>query len=111
MVKNDTMSSEKDDVICLKKDYYDDLRKRLKEQNHEIDQLRKILDDGKVSRTVEVIEECRIYIFKKAPIIFLQLSLYPLGKAERISFIKLLDTLSDFIEMGRSFFLNNEKRR
>ena len=35
MVKNDTMSSEKDDVICLKKDYYDDLRKRLKEQNHE----------------------------------------------------------------------------
>ena len=87
------------------------LRKRLKEQNHEIDQLRKILDDGKVSRTVEVIEECRIYIFKKDSNNFFTVVTYPLGKAERISFIKLLDTLSDFIEMGRSFFLNDEKRR
>lgn len=98
-----------DDVIYIKKDYYKELKKQLKDKDDELNKLKKILNDGKVSRTVEDIEECRIYLFKKAPIIFLNLSLYPLGTAERISLSKLLDDLTDFIEMGKKYFLNDEK--
>lgn len=99
----------KDDVIRIKKNYYQNLLKTINELQTQNNMLKKIIDDGKISKTVEDIEECRTYFSQKAPIIFVNLSLYPLGIAERSALSNLIDDLNDFIEMGQAYFLNDEK--
>ena len=89
------------DTITLKVDYYKGMQKKIKELSKENNDLKEIIDVGKISNTAQEIESLRSEIAQKGSFVFLNLALYPIGKEERNALIKLLDDLSIFICEGK----------
>lgn len=82
-------------TITIPKKVYEELQKKVKEQNEEIKDLKNLIQQGDICETSSIINSFRNDIRMKGADILLQMTMFPIGVNERRSLLYLTEELEE----------------